>query len=205
MNLFDTLQDTTPLVFVVPGEPRGKGRPRARVMGKHATLYTDEKTRAYEKMVASYASRAMGDRKPFECACRMEVVAYIGVTESWTKKKKASALAGELPECGAFDVDNIAKAAMDAINGIAYADDGQVLSLTTHKLYTEGPEKLVVVVHPISPVSVVTDNRHQETAVWLGEHTAKGNVPVHIALMLHDALVFLRANSLSENSAGQSA
>ena len=35
------------------------------------------------------------------------------------------------------DCDNIAKAVLDALNGLAYKDDSQVTELTVRKLYAE--------------------------------------------------------------------
>ena len=37
------------------------------------------------------------------------------------------------------DVDNLAKAVMDALNGVAWGDDSQVVKITIFKEYTEHP------------------------------------------------------------------
>ena len=57
------------IVIELPGEPRGKGRPRSRIARGGAgqqfvAVYTDAKTRAYEKALAWAGKAAMGGRKP---------------------------------------------------------------------------------------------------------------------------------------------
>ena len=42
------------------------------------------------------------------------------------------------------DADNIAKAVCDALNGIAYKDDKQIVSLTVLKVWTDGIERVEV-------------------------------------------------------------
>ena len=42
------------------------------------------------------------------------------------------------------DNDNIAKIILDALNGVAYQDDKQVVSLQVEKYYTEADEMVTV-------------------------------------------------------------
>ena len=46
-------------------------------------------------------------------------------------------LNGELRPTKKPDCDNIAKVILDALNGIAYHDDSQVVELVVHKHYAE--------------------------------------------------------------------
>ena len=48
--------------FFVPGQPVGKGRPRATVRAGRARLYTPAKTEKYEARVALFAQQAMAGR-----------------------------------------------------------------------------------------------------------------------------------------------
>lgn len=52
--------------------------------------------------------------------------------------------------CGYLDVDNLAKFVLDAINKVAYVDDGQVALLTTAKLYTEAEARVEVSIRKLS-------------------------------------------------------
>lgn len=46
--------------FVVPGQPVGKGRPKAARRGKQIVMYTPEKTASYESLVAARRAHCNG-------------------------------------------------------------------------------------------------------------------------------------------------
>ena len=46
----------------MPGEPRGKGRPRFRRAGAFVQTYTDDKTANYENLVKHEGALVMGDQ-----------------------------------------------------------------------------------------------------------------------------------------------
>jgi Holliday junction resolvase RusA-like endonuclease len=58
---------------------------------------------------------------------------------SASKKKQQSMLHGGIRPTKKPDCDNIAKAVLDALNGIAYYDDSQVVTVTVEKLYSDTP------------------------------------------------------------------
>lgn len=122
--------------FTVPGKPTGKGRPRATIRGGHAAMYTPAKTASYENKVAlSYVAGNPG-AKPFEAGVPLMVVmvALFAIPQSWSKKRKAEAMW----HTGKPDADNLVKC-MDALNGIAWHDDSQVVDVRCVKRYdTEG-------------------------------------------------------------------
>lgn len=130
--------------FVVPGAPQGKARPR---MTRAGHVYTPAKTRSYEALVASEAKAAMKGHPPFTGACTASVVAYIGIPASWPAKKRAAALAGEILPTVKPDLDNAIKAVFDAINGVVWLDDKQVIDGRVIKLYSGDPRVEVSVVH----------------------------------------------------------
>lgn len=43
------------------------------------------------------------------------------------------------------DLDNVAKIVCDALNGVAYKDDAQIVDLKVHKYFSETPEVVVVI------------------------------------------------------------
>ena len=51
------------IVFDVPLEPKGKGRPRFSRHGKFTKVYTDQANLDYETAIQAYASKAMGAQK----------------------------------------------------------------------------------------------------------------------------------------------
>ena len=117
----------------LPGQPIGKGRPRFTRMGR---VYTPEKTRRYEHRLAAEASNWMVLRQldPIVCPCKVMIKAQFEIPKSWTKKKKAQAAALEINP-GKPDIDNVAKIALDALNGVAFEDDQQVYDLKVIKRY----------------------------------------------------------------------
>lgn len=133
--------------FFVPGTPVGKGRPRAARRGTGVVMFTPEKTAGYEALVAAAASNAMRAEAgplftgPLEAVLEMR----IPIPASWSKAHKAAALAGtELPTSKP-DIDNVAKAILDACNGVVFRDDAQVVMLIATKAFSEEPGVRVVI------------------------------------------------------------
>lgn len=120
--------------FTIPGDPKGKARPRVNTSTRRA--YTPETTKQYEQKVrCSYLSTCPAGNRCHEGPCRVEITACFPVPSSWSRKKQEMALAGLLEPEKKPDCDNIAKAVLDALNGLAYKDDSQVTELTVRKCY----------------------------------------------------------------------
>ena len=62
---------------------------------------------------------------------------YIEIPQSKSKKQKEKMLAGEIKPVVKPDVDNVAKSILDALNGIVYLDDKQIIELDIKKIYAE--------------------------------------------------------------------
>lgn len=122
------------LKFVVPGKPQGKGRPRFTRSG-HA--YTPEKTRAYERQIADVARAAIGPQQPLDCALRLELLIVFAPPASWSKKRRALALSGFARPMVKPDADNVVKAFGDALEGIVYVNDTQLVEIAARKVYGE--------------------------------------------------------------------
>lgn len=127
------------IAFTVPGEPQGKGRARVGTIAGHARMFTPQKTVAYENLIALAARDAMGRTLPLEGACIVEVDAVFSVPKSWSKKRRAEALAGVIRPTKKPDGDNVLKAVCDGMNGIAWLDDSQAVDQRVRKLYGERP------------------------------------------------------------------
>ena len=59
--------------------------------------------------------------------------------KSDSKKVQSLKLSGRIRPTQKPDADNIAKSVLDALNGLAYADDKQVVTLEVDKHYGEEP------------------------------------------------------------------
>lgn len=125
--------------FTVPGEPRGKQRPR---MTKRGVVYTPTETTAYERKVRFYYVSKYGGKK-LEGPVNMTVTAVLGIPTSATKKARLEMETGETLPTKKPDVDNILKIVMDGLTGAAYDDDKQVVSAAITKRYGIEPRVIV--------------------------------------------------------------
>lgn len=73
----------------------------------------------------------------------VNVIFYMPIPNSWTKKQKTEA-PGEY-HTSKPDIDNLVKGLFDAVNGILWADDKQVVRVNATKVYGEKPGFLMEV------------------------------------------------------------
>ncbi|KWE70536.1 endodeoxyribonuclease RusA [Burkholderia ubonensis] len=125
--------------FVVPGKPVAKGRPRFARHGAHVRTFTPEATERYENLVKMAARAAMRDTQPYEGPVRLIVNIGLPIPTSWSQKRQDAAAAGAIGATKKPDADNVVKALKDAMNGVVYADDGQVVDLWISKRYARVP------------------------------------------------------------------
>lgn len=111
--------------FVVPGDPRPKGRPRFG----NGFVHTPRETQRAEHTVKVFARNA--GVRPMQGPVAVELKFYRA-----TKRR--------------CDVDNLAKLVLDALNSVAWRDDDQIAHLTATKgLDPENPRTEVTVrAHP---------------------------------------------------------
>ncbi|MCG9081143.1 RusA family crossover junction endodeoxyribonuclease [Laribacter hongkongensis] len=132
--------------FEVPGTPVGKGRPKVSTRGgKFARMYTPEKTASYEALIALSARQAMGGRPLIDGPVDVSLMIRLAVPASWSKKKQAAALAGQVLPTKKPDADNVLKAVFDGMNGVVWVDDVQACGVVLRKRFAETPGVTVVV------------------------------------------------------------
>ena len=119
--------------FVVEGKPTGKGRPRFKRVGNFVQTYTPANTAEYEKLVRLKFQNAGGVIT--ENPVKVEIVAFFTPPKSTRKRDRVEMLANRILPEKKPDVDNIAKIILDALNGIAYKDDSQVVDLSVKKCF----------------------------------------------------------------------
>ncbi|HZK19518.1 MAG TPA: RusA family crossover junction endodeoxyribonuclease [Treponemataceae bacterium] len=116
--------------FVVLGKPYGKQRPRF----SNGRVYNPPRNREYEKWV-QLNCRMKYKGNPITEPVIAEITAYYPIPKSYTKKQRQAILQGELLPTVKPDADNIEKAIYDALNGIAYIDDSQIIDQRCRKVY----------------------------------------------------------------------
>ena len=129
--------------FIVPGEPVAKGRPRFTKSG-HA--YTPKKTASYENLVRlMYAEKYKGLSFRDDAQLICVIKAYMSVPKSKPKKYKADALSDRIRPTKRPDTDNIIKIVQDALNGVAYHDDAQIVCSRCDKYFSDNPRLEVTI------------------------------------------------------------
>jgi Holliday junction resolvase RusA-like endonuclease len=121
--------------FQVEGDPKGKGRPRFSRVGSFTKIYTDKQTLTYEAMIATFAKQAMGGTEPLKTPVSVFLYVRLPIPQSYPKKRREACLNGAEKPCKKPDIDNIAKTYLDAMNGVIFVDDTQVIDLHVKKLY----------------------------------------------------------------------
>jgi Holliday junction resolvase RusA-like endonuclease len=120
--------------LTIPGEPMGKQRPK---FGNGRT-YTPQKTVNYETLVKElYIIGNYG--KQLEGQLQMLVRAYFQIPKSATKGKLLDMKHNIVRPTSRPDWDNVGKIISDALNGLAYKDDSQIVSATVEKWYSDSP------------------------------------------------------------------
>lgn len=138
----------------LPGAPRGKGRHRAQLVqraGQKPRIHShpDQKTEIYEGALRVAAGIAMRGRPLLTGNLDCTIFAFFPIPASWSKAKRAAAIARTVRPGVKPDWDNIAKVT-DALNKVVWADDAAVVDGTVRKFYGEKPE-LVIVVRALEP------------------------------------------------------
>ena len=116
---------------VIP--PVGKGRPRFTRSGH---TYTPKKTKDAEREIADMWKAGYPNVR-FEKGVPLMlcVKACFPIPPSWGKQKVIAAMKGELWPTKRPDGDNVLKLVADALNGVAYEDDSQIVYMTIKKEY----------------------------------------------------------------------
>jgi len=130
------------VVFVIPGVARGKQRPRATRTGR---VYTPKQTvnqEAYIKMLAATAMRGLA---PFVGPLEATFSISVAIPKSFTRQQRKLIDEGNLYPTSKPDIDNVVKLLCDAMNGIVYGDDKQIVDLYVSKIYEDSASTTVMV------------------------------------------------------------
>lgn len=113
--------------FTWPGMPRGQGRPRfSRATG---VAYKASEDKAFERALRLAYQARHGDKPPLAGPFALDIVAVYPPPQRLNR---------ELPTVKP-DLDNVCKAVLDALNGVAYTDDKNNVSLEARKVYGKKP------------------------------------------------------------------
>lgn len=114
--------------IVVYDQPIPKARPR---LGR-GRVFTPRTTELAEHRIRETWARDVGS-VPLPGPVALHVTVYLRQPASLAKRDRATARPTKRP-----DIDNFAKTVLDALNGVAFLDDAQVVILLARKEYAQG-------------------------------------------------------------------
>ena len=129
-----------PVTIVMLGEPVAYARTAG---GKTRVRYTPPRQRDAAARLAALAQEERWGHPLLAGPLSLEVIAEFGVPQSWSKKRQAAVLGAW--RTGRPDYDNLAKLAADALTGIVYKDDSQIVLAGISKLYGAKPQITVTI------------------------------------------------------------
>jgi Holliday junction resolvase RusA-like endonuclease len=112
---------------IIKIRPIAKGRPRFNM--KTGNAYTPARTREYEKSIKESYKGPMFEDQLLSVKLRFTVDGTELLIEPLILNPNVEQPKSKLTS----DIDNYAKAVLDALNGVAYKDDKQVVSLYLEK------------------------------------------------------------------------
>lgn len=131
--------------FSVPGQPVAKGRSRSVRRGNKIGHYTPQATVSYENLVRMAAWEKMQGKQIISGPAKVDISLFFKIPQSWAKNKRLAALSGEIMPTIKPDCSNVLKAIEDALNGVVWDDDKQVIEVIVRKFYSENPRAVVMV------------------------------------------------------------
>lgn len=135
--------------IIIPGQPQGKARARTFYnprLGKHQSV-TPSNTVLYENLIKTcYMRSHEGECYEADQALEVIIYAYFEVPKSMSKKDRQAVFDQKLFPTKKPDADNIGKVVCDALNGLAYKDDKQIVNMHVMKRYAGAKGKPYVAV-----------------------------------------------------------
>jgi len=116
----------------IDAEPVAHGR---------AGVYDPVKSRKWKELVRTAAiDRALESRwKISDAPIRIRIAVYIAIPKSWNGAKRERAQQGLILPTSRPDATNYAKGIEDALNGVVYKDDSQIVEIVVSKGYSTRP------------------------------------------------------------------
>jgi Holliday junction resolvase RusA-like endonuclease len=124
------------VTFKVDADPVGKQRARYAKRGNFVQTYTPDKTRNYESLIKEAAIEAMGSSEPLETPVTLYLYIRAPIPKSLPKKRIEACLNGLEKPIKKPDASNVLKSVEDAMNGVIYKDDSQIVNIHVSKVYS---------------------------------------------------------------------
>lgn len=133
--------------FIIPGEPKAKGRHRT----SNGHSYTPDSTAMYENWIKQCYLQA-ADNERLEGQIEAHIKAFFSIPKSFKGTKRQMMLSGAIRPVKKPDWDNIGKVVCDALNKMAYGDDSGIVDGRVQKYYSDEPRVEVELIQLETPV-----------------------------------------------------
>lgn len=141
---------TQTITFEVPGKPQGKRRARFFRAGHFIKSHADPQTVNYETFIREMFCLAYPGHVPQAGEVEVKIMAFCPMPKT-SNKRRAMMISGEIRPATRPEVDNIGKVILDALTGLAFKNDSQVVSLIVGKWYAER-ERVEVEILEFEPI-----------------------------------------------------
>jgi Holliday junction resolvase RusA-like endonuclease len=133
------------ITFTAPGDPVAQPRPQISTRGGFGRAFVRRvhPIHAYRDVVQLVAKAAMDGQAPIAGPVSLRVWLYIARPKSHSKARRADPNHTQKP-----DGSNVLKGLEDALNGICWIDDSQIVDTRISKRWTELDAKTIVIIDP---------------------------------------------------------
>lgn len=118
-------------------EPVPASRPRVTRWGTH---YLPK----YDQFKQDMAKLLMGKRTEYTEPLKIEMTFYLTIPKSYSKKKRDEMDGTYCPHVA--DIDNLEKAVYDAMNGVVFKDDKQIVDHHVRKIWCKEDGRIEVTI-----------------------------------------------------------
>lgn len=118
-----------------PSKIKGKDRPRYRRVGNFVQTYTTKSTKSFEEEISTQFIEQVGNEYcSYDGRVMLKMSISAEMPKSWSNKIKDKL--DEDYNTNKPDIDNIIKAVLDGLNGVAYQDDKQICDIHATKYWS---------------------------------------------------------------------
>lgn len=135
---------TDQLFFTFEIEPVPQLRPRVSSRGGYVRVYDPPKVKQFKSLLRSLAVRQY-NRPPLLGPLSVSLTFYRPVQKSISQSERERRLSNQSKPVVKPDTDNYIKATLDALNGVLWHDDAQIVKITGEKRYSENGKIVITV------------------------------------------------------------
>jgi Holliday junction resolvase RusA-like endonuclease len=130
------------IIFTIHTPPVPQKKTRFTFRGKHPHAYNSSKK---DLLALQWQIKAYAPKEPFLGPMQIEYTFYMPIPKHVSQIKRRQMLNNIIKHITKPDVDNLAYIVTNAMKGIIYKDDSQIVKKTEEKMYSDDPRIVVKV------------------------------------------------------------